>query len=154
MEKLRIKNLSIFVLITLVFCSISIIAKNTFIELFNNKDFGIFTIDYVKNYGAAFNILHTKTTFLIVISVLILLFTLFYIIKSINSFSKQDFAFSSMLCAGIICNLTERLIDGYVTDYIRLNTFAFPIFNLADLFICFGAFILICNILFNNEQNK
>lgn len=154
MEKRRLKKITIFVLLTLIFCSFSIFCKNIFIELLNNRDFGFFTIDYIKNYGAAFNILHTKTTFLVIISTCILLFTLFYIIKTITNFTKQDFIFTSMLCAGIICNLTERLNDGFVTDYIRLNTIAFPIFNVSDIFICIGAFVLICNILFNNEQNE
>ena len=59
-----------------------------------------------------------------------------------------------MLSSGIICNLIERIVDGFVTDYIRLTFIAFPIFNLSDVYISIGAFVLICNILFNNEQSK
>ena len=58
------------------------------------------------------------------------------------------------MLAGVFCNLFERIIDGFVTDYIRLNFVTFPIFNLSDVFINIGAFLVICNILFNNEHKK
>lgn len=152
MNKNKIKLLIIFVFSTLLFCCLSIFFRDLLINNFNDCDFKIFTIDYIKNYGAAFSLFHTKTNLLICISIAILLTTLFYITNNILLFSKQDFLFSAMLTSGILCNLSERIIDGYVTDYIRLNMVAFPIFNISDLFICIGAFTLICNILFSNEQ--
>lgn len=154
MNKEKFKKVLIFVILTTVFITISLFFRDLLITTLNNFDFKLFTIDYIKNYGAAFSLFHTQTSLLIIISTGILLLTLYYIIRNIMSFSKQDFLFSSMLCAGIICNLSERLLDGYVTDYIRLNMVSFPIFNISDLFICVGAFVLICNILFSNEQQN
>ena len=148
----KIKKLSCFVFTTLLFCSISIIIKNVAILFFNNKNLGLFTIDYIKNYGAAFSLFNNHTMILAIISFVILFLLLIHIVKNVLSFKKSDYFFYSLLLAGIISNLSERLLDGYVTDYIRLNWFAFPIFNISDLFICIGSFILICNILFNNEQ--
>ena len=127
--------------------------RNILITKFNTFNFKIFQIDYIKNYGAAFSLFHTHTSFLITVSIIILLMVLYYIFSNIYKFTKSDFIFSSLLTAGIICNLAERLTDGYVTDYIRLNLVAFPIFNISDMFICIGAFMLICNILFSNEQS-
>ena len=152
MDKNKLKLLSIFVLTTLFFCCISIFLRDLLIHHFDNIDFKVFTIDYIKNYGAAFSLFHTKTNLLIVISFVIFIIMLFYIVNNIFNFSRQDFFFSAMLTSGILCNLSERIIDGFVTDYIRLNMVSFPIFNISDLFICIGAFALICNILFNNEQ--
>lgn len=152
MNKNKLKLLSIFVLTTLFFCCISIFLRDLLIHHFDNIDFKVFTIDYIKNYGAAFSLFHTKTNLLIVISFVIFIIMLFYIVNNIFNFSRQDFFFSAMLTSGILCNLSERIIDGFVTDYIRLNMVSFPIFNISDLFICIGAFALICNILFNNEQ--
>ena len=131
----------------------SFVIRNTIVTNFNNYDFKIFTVDYIKNYGAAFSILHTHTSILIIISIVILLLTLYCIASNLNKFSKLEFAFSSVLTAGILCNLSERICDGFVTDYIRLNFVTFPIFNVSDIFICVGAFVLICNILFDNEQS-
>ena len=152
MSRNKVKLLGIFVLTTLFFCCISIFLRDLLIHHFDNIDFKVFTIDYIKNYGAAFSLFHTKTNLLIVISFAIFIIMLFYIVNNIFNFSRQDFFFSAMLTSGILCNLSERIIDGFVTDYIRLNMVSFPIFNISDLFICIGAFALICNILFNNEQ--
>lgn len=143
-----------FSLLTLIFAIISFVLRNLLITNYNNYDFKLFTVDYIKNYGAAFSLFHTHTSFLIIISLIILLFALYYIYKYISEFSKSDVIFSALLCAGIICNLSERLLDGFVTDYIRLNFVIFPIFNISDMFISIGAFVLICNILFSNEPTK
>lgn|SRR5574344_934502 len=147
------KKLYIFSALVICFSFISVFFRNIIINNFDNKDLFILTIDHLKNYGAAFSLLHTHTSFLVVISAIILLMVIVYIIKNIDSFSKQDVFFSSLLCSGIICNLFERIIDGFVTDYIRLNFVSFPIFNISDMFICIGAFALICNILFNNDND-
>lgn len=154
MEKQRIQRLTVFIFSTIIFCIISVLLRDVFVNFYNNRDLGIFTVDYIKNYGAAFSLFHTHTSSLIVISSIVLITTLYYIIRNILTFTKPDFIFYSMLTAGILCNLSERLFDGFVTDYIRLNMVAFPIFNISDLFICIGAFILICNILFSNEQQN
>lgn len=151
MPDLKNKKIWFFLIATSLFSLVSFLMRNMLIANYNNWDFKLISIDYIKNYGAAFSLFHTHTSFLIVVSILILLLVLFYIFKNISKFSKTEVLFSSLLTSGILCNLAERLIDGYVTDYIRLNFVAFPIFNISDVFINIGAFILICNILFNNE---
>lgn len=143
-----------FILIVVVLSSVAFTLKEVLVRHFNALDMLLFKIDFVKNYGAAFSLFHTKTLFLIFVSLAILIATLFYIFKNIKNFSNCDLFFSAMLSSGIICNLLERLIDGFVTDYIRLTFISFPIFNLADIYISIGAFVLICNILFNNEQSS
>lgn len=153
MSNINIKKTIIFIFTTFIFSMLSFCTRNILITKFNTFDFKIFQIDYIQNYGAAFSLFHTHTSFLITVSIIILLIVLYYIFSNIYKFTKSDFIFSSLLTAGIICNLAERLTDGFVTDYIRLNFVAFPIFNISDMFICIGAFMLICNILFSNEQS-
>ena len=148
------KKILLFSLLTFIFAVISLLLRDLLISNCNNTDFKLFTIDYIKNYGAAFSLFHTHTSFLIVVSSAILLLALFYIYKFICEFSRSDLYISALLCAGIICNLSERIIDGFVTDYIRLNFVVFPIFNISDMFISIGAFVLICNILFSNEPQQ
>lgn len=145
------KMLSFFIL-TALFCAISLFTRNVVISSYNNFECFLFKIDYVKNYGAAFSLFHTHTAFLVLVSVLILIAAFYYIFSNIRRYSALDIFFSSILCAGIISNLSERIVDGFVTDYIRLNFVMFPIFNVSDIFICIGAFVLICNILFSDEK--
>lgn len=154
MPDLKDKRIWFFLISTSLFSLFSFVLRNILIANYNNWDFKFISIDYVKNYGAAFSLLHTHTSLLIIVSILIFLFVLIYIFRNIKNFSKSDVLFSSLLTSGILCNLTERLMDGFVTDYIRLNFIVFPIFNISDVFINIGAFILICNILFNNEPEK
>lgn len=154
MTPLNNRKITAFVFITLFFSAISFGLRNILIANYNNWDFKLFTIDYIKNYGAAFSLMHTHTSLLIIISAAIMIAVLFYIVRNINEFSRSDLFFSAVLCSGIICNLAERITDGFVTDYIRLNFVTFPIFNVSDILISIGAFVLICNILFSNEAKK
>ena len=51
----------------------------------------------------------------------------------------------SLLFAGIVGNLIDRIVFGYVKDYPHFTFFgySYPIFNLADVFIVCGAILLI-----------
>ena len=150
----RKQKLLCFHLILITLAILSFLIRTILVHNFNNYDFGLLKIEFIKNYGAAFSLLHTHTSFLVFVSIIILVTALVYVFKHIKEFTNFDLFFSAMLCAGIICNLIERITDGYVTDYIRLTFVAFPIFNTSDVYISVGAFILICNILFNNERKK
>ena len=154
MQNIVNKKFIYFVVLTFILSTVSLVIRNFMIFNFDNLDLKLIQIEHIKNYGAAFSMLQSHTMFLIIISVIILFLTLYYIVKNLNRFTKTDFFFCSLLTSGIICNLAERINDGCVTDYIKLNFVAFPIFNISDVFICIGAFVLICNILFSNEQKN
>lgn len=54
-----------------------------------------------------------------------------------------------ILLGGIIGNLIDRIIYGYVIDYLNFNIFGynFPVFNFADICIVISIFIIIIEIL-------
>ena len=87
------------------------------------------------NKGAAFGILQGYTTFLIIISLIILTICIYYY-KNKNLRLPLNF-----LIAGIIGNLIDRIFLGYVRDFIDLRIW--PVFNLADSFNVIGVIILI-----------
>lgn len=103
-----------------------------------------FHFTYVKNYGAAFSILTGSTIFLIIIGFLALFLIYQFLIKN-KSLSKIEFITYSFLIAGIIGNLLDRIIRGYVIDYFDFKIFGynFPIFNLADTFIVLSVISII-----------
>lgn len=144
----------IFLILILIFGAVSYAVRDFLILGFDGANFGLISIEYVKNTGAAFSLFQQHTTFLIVISVVILVAFLSFILGIINKIKYPDLILYAFMLAGVFCNLFERIIDGFVTDYIRLNFVTFPIFNLSDVFINIGAFLVICNILFNNEHKK
>lgn len=144
----------IFLILILILGAVSYAVRDFLILGFDGANFGLISIEYVKNTGAAFSLFQQHTTFLIVISVVILVAFLSFILGIINKIKYPDLILYAFMLAGVFCNLFERIIDGFVTDYIRLNFVTFPIFNISDVFINIGAFLVICNILFNNEHKK
>ncbi|MCL2677962.1 MAG: signal peptidase II [Clostridiales bacterium] len=92
---------------------------------------------YVKNSGASFSILQGKTVFLIIFSAISLL-AIFYIIFRLPKEQKLLRCAFSVLAAGALGNLVDRIRVNAVIDFIKLHFFpAFPIFNIADcLIVC------------------
>ena len=62
----------------------------------------------------------------------------------------------SMVLGGALGNLYDRVVLGYVIDFISLhhNGYYFPAFNLADSAITLGAMILIFDMLFLEAKRK
>lgn len=102
-----------------------------------------FYITYVKNPGAAWSILSGKKTFLILFSIVIIILLLIYLYKK-KTYTKIEIIGYSLLIAGSIGNLLDRIIYGYVIDYLNFYIFNydFPIFNIADSCIVIGIMLL------------
>jgi len=120
-------------------------------KLFINKDFLLFKLDFVKNYGAAFNIFSGSRIFLSLISILfsILLIYLIFRKNTLNSFDLYSYSF---ILGGTIGNGIDRIYKGFVVDFINLNIINFPVFNIADISINIGFIILLYNIFKNNRK--
>ena len=101
------------------------------------------TITHVHNTGAAFSILSDNVWLLIGISLIALVLIYYYILKKIV-ITKLNILIYSLLIGGIIGNLIDRIVHGYVIDYISVNIFGyhFPVFNLADIGIVVSVFLL------------
>lgn len=102
-----------------------------------------FELTYVRNDGAAFSILEGKTWFLILITLVILAFIIIYSFK--NKIKHTEKIILSILTAGIIGNLIDRILYGYVIDFLsfKIINYDFPVFNIADILVCVGCFIYI-----------
>ena len=114
----------------------------------------VFDIVFVQNQGAAFNIFDGYKIFLITFSCLALLALLFYVIKHIAETTVLSLFFTSMLLSGIFNNMCERIMFGFVRDYIKLNFVDFPVFNISDIFINIGVFGIIFIIIKNHYFKK
>lgn len=127
------------------------IALNTSINIIPN----FFNLTYVNNYGAAWSILTGKRLFLVLIAVitLVLLYLFFLKDKYINKYEQISYG---LIIGGILGNLLDRIIYGYVIDYLDFNIFGydFPIFNIADILITVGAFLMIIEIIRGNKINE
>ncbi len=117
---------------------------------FINKDLLLFSIDYVKNYGAAFNILNGNRIFLSTISTIITLLLIYFILYK-KHLSNLDLFSYSFILAGTIGNGIDRITNGYVIDFINLNFIDFPVFNIADISINIGLIFILYGLIKNKR---
>ena len=116
-----------------------------------NKDLLVFTIEYVRNYGAAFNILSGNRLFLSFISVIsTIILSYFIFIKENELINKFGLSF---ILAGSIGNGIDRIFNGYVIDFIKIKYIDFPVFNIADIVINIGVLILIISYFTYKNKN-
>ena len=123
---------------------VKLIIKNTFIltkSIIIIPNF--FNLTYVINDGAAFSILKGKQIFLIILSIVVLLFIIYYIRK--DKLNNYKLIYYSLLIGGIFGNLIDRIIYNGVIDYLDFNILGYdaPIFNLADTYIFFGVVLIL-----------
>ena len=109
---------------------------------------GFFAITPANNYGAAWSILYGHRWLLIIISIILLIGLYFVLIKN-KKMSKYEEVTFGLLVGGIFGNLVDRIIYGYVIDYLDFNIFGydFPIFNLADSLIVISIVMLIIDVI-------
>ena len=111
-----------------------------------------FYLTYYQNYGAAWSILQNKTIFIIIgtILALILIYRYMYSFKM----NKRNIAAFGLLTGGIVGNLVDRILNGYVIDFFQVEPFGynFPIFNVADMAIVIGVFLLVLAIIRGEDK--
>ena len=115
-------------------------------KLLINKDFILFKLDFVKNYGAAFNFFSGNRIFLSIISIIFTIIFLYLILRKKSSTIFELYSYSYFL-GGTIGNGIDRLYRGFVIDFINLNFIKFPVFNIADISINIGLALILYRIL-------
>ena len=144
--KLYFLSLSIFIVLIDQFTKYLIFYNKFFI----NKDFLLFKLDFVKNYGAAFNIFSGSRIFLSLISIFFSILIIYLIFRK-NTLNSLDLYSYSFILGGTIGNGIDRIYKGFVVDFINLNIINFPVFNIADISINVGFIFLLYNIFKNNR---
>jgi len=97
---------------------------------------GFFSLVNVTNTGAAFGSFRNNNTFFIVISSVALLVVLVLLLRQRLPDVWRDVSLA-LLLAGILGNLTDRLLYGHVIDFLLFNLHVphanpWPAFNVAD----------------------
>jgi len=116
---------------------------------------GFFNLTYVRNDGAAWNILSGQSIILILISVVVLVLLVIYR----RSFLQEQFSHKILLglmIGGIVGNLIDRIRFGWVTDFLdfQFGTYHYPSFNVADSTICIAVGLYIITNIFSPKEKK
>ena len=115
---------------------------------------GMIDFVYIKNTGAAFSFLANKTYGIIILSLVSLVFcaaVVWYVIKK-KPDNKLFMLSLVLMFAGAFANAIDRILRGFVIDFIETTFIAFPVFNIADIAITIGAALLIVYILFFDKK--
>jgi signal peptidase II len=148
-----------YYLYIVIFILIDIFAKQFALSHLNEFEIQSF-IPFVDLYltfnsGIAFGFLDFDTRLLSNVLTIIGIFIVIYIFVLLKKEEDTSKKFAlSMIIGGALGNILDRIPDGYVTDFLYLNTtkFSFFIFNPADAFISIGAILLIYFELFKSEH--
>ena len=107
------------------------------------------------NTGAAWGIFSGQTIWLILVSVIMIvaLFVYNHFVQNKSVLYCLSFGF---IIGGAVGNLVDRIAFQYVRDFIFLDFMpTFPVFNIADSFLCVGAVLLAIHILFlSGKKNE
>ena len=145
--KLYFFSLSILIVILDQFTKLFILNNYKILE---NKDYFLFKLDFVKNYGAAFNLFSGSRVFLSIISFIFSVILIHLILKK-NSSNIIDLYSYSFILGGSVGNGIDRITQGFVIDFINLNFISFPVFNISDISINIGFIIIFYRLLRRNK---
>lgn len=146
MQKLKDKNILWLISTIVVFIDIlsKILVKNFLLLGHKNKIIdNFFYITYVKNTGAAWSIFSSVTILITIITLIIVAILIYYIIN--HTLNKIETVSYALILGGAIGNLLNRIMYGYVIDFLdfKIFNYDYPIFNIADISIVIGVFLLI-----------
>lgn len=106
----------------------------------------VLEITKVENEGIAFGI-NKNNASNIALVLLILVIAVRFVITQRKFLTPKTVVFVSLMIAGGISNLIDRIARGSVFDFIKVGDF--PVFNLADCFIVIGWILFVIDILKN-----
>ncbi len=105
---------------------------------------GTLRFHYLENHGAAFGLLQGQTFLFALFTVVVVAGLLFFLWR----YHKKTLWLAvaiGLILGGAVGNLIDRMSTGYVVDFIEVDLvafFHFPIFNVADIGVTIGVFLL------------
>ena len=149
-------NIILSIVLVIVLLGIDLLLKylvSTYLTTVNIID-NFFSLTYVLNDGAAFSLFASRIYLLILIAI-ICLFFIIYELK--NNLDDRVLSIGySLALAGLLGNFLDRLIDGYIIDYLsfKILGYNYPIFNFADILIVVGIVIVIIKEILKERGKK
>lgn len=113
---------------------------------------GFLGLASIRNRGAAFGILQGQTTFFIIATTVVLIGIVLYLPYAHREKTILPYGLALIL-GGALGNYIDRVSKGEVVDMINIHVFNFPVFNVADSFLCIGVMIVLLQSLKESSSN-
>lgn len=119
---------------------------------------GVLKFKITQNTGGAFGVGQNSTFSYIVTNIVVLGIIIKFMVNGNQLIDIKTRAFLSLILAGGISNLIDRIFRGYVVDFIDItDVINFPVVNLADIYITIGwigTFVLFAIFAVKETRNK
>ncbi len=115
----------------------------------------VFSLHYLENRGAAWGLFQNATWLFILITIIVV-FAMLYFYRRIPFEKKYNLLRISIiiLSAGAVGNFIDRIMWRYVVDFLYFEWINFPVFNVADCFVCIAAVLLLYCFLFKYKDEE
>lgn len=114
----------------------------------------VLSFSYTQNTGVAFGLISNNIIFVIIFNIVILGIIIKFLKENNESIDYTVLVSLILILSGGIGNLIDRILKRYVVDFIKFEFINFPIFNVADISITLGIFILVIVIVKQMILNK
>lgn len=113
----------------------------------------VFHLTYVENRGAAFSLLAQFDSRWIFVALAVIITIAIFIVLRIDYIQTALGRWSLVLvAAGALGNAIDRVIHGFVVDLFDFRLIHFPVFNVADIFICVGGVLFVIYFMFQHKD--
>lgn len=113
----------------------------------------VFHLTYIENRGAAFSLFaQFDSRWIFVVLAVAITIAIFSVIRKNLIQTKLGCWSLVMVAAGALGNAIDRVIRGFVVDMFDFRLIHFPVFNVADIFICVGGVLFILYFMFQHKD--
>lgn len=116
----------------------------------------VFQLTYVQNRGAAWGSFSGEVVFLLIITTVILIGSIYVYIQLAR---RTDTKFTPLriclvfLISGAIGNMIDRIVRGFVVDMFDFCLINFPVFNVADIYVTCSFIVIVILIMFRYKDD-
>ena len=143
-----------YIIIILVLAALDQITKQLMFNVSGGiQGFSIPIIDkffhftYVENHGGVFGLLQGKINLFTIASAVLIIYVIAVEYKNFKNYSKWTKIGVAVIAAGAAGNMIDRILRGYVIDMIDFRGIWAFVFNVADMYVHIGIYIIVIDYL-------
>ena len=114
----------------------------------------VFNFTYVENRGIAFGLFQGRLSIISILTVVAIVAIFIYVLRNKKTLSILEHFGYTLILSGAVGNMIDRLFRGFVVDMLDFRGIWSFVFNLADVWINVGVFLLIVDYLILHRNEK